>query len=284
MGDHPISWCQNYDGGRAFTQVLGHLRELWYDAAYLRNILGGIQTAAGVVPANCVSFREVREAAGALSADGGGRRRPRSSTAPTPPTRRRRRTTRPRSPRSTRCATLAAAARERRRGGPRAGAGQGQPAARVDALARRGPSTRARVGGTVPATLSLSLGHGAGVRRVHPRSGEGLRVHRHCDGHQHRGRRDAERHRSERDRAGPAGQWRLLAGAAAAGQGHQRGAASAPPTARSRARRASILNYAGPVSNDTVTLGFKQSIAANEPLRTGSYSKTITYTLSTTTP
>src|SRR3954470_12036421 len=72
--DHPISWCQNYDGGRAFTQGLGHLRATWYDPAFLRNILGGIQYAAGVAPANCVSHREVREllaapkAAGTLSA------------------------------------------------------------------------------------------------------------------------------------------------------------------------------------------------------------------------
>ncbi len=72
MGDHPISWCQNYGGGRAFTQVLGHMRELWYDPAYLRNVLAGIQTAAGVVPANCVSFREVREAASALGATAAG--------------------------------------------------------------------------------------------------------------------------------------------------------------------------------------------------------------------
>jgi hypothetical protein len=45
-----------------------------------------------------------------------------------------------------------------------------------------------------------------------------------------------------------------------------------------------ILTYSGPVSNDAVTIGFKQSIAANEPLRTGSYAKTLTFTLSTTTP
>ena len=45
-----------------------------------------------------------------------------------------------------------------------------------------------------------------------------------------------------------------------------------------------LMNYSGPVSNDGVTLTFKQSIAANEPLRTGSYSKTLTFTLSTTTP
>jgi hypothetical protein len=45
-----------------------------------------------------------------------------------------------------------------------------------------------------------------------------------------------------------------------------------------------VLEYAGPISNDTVTLGFKQSIGADEPLRTGAYGKTLTYTLSTTTP
>ncbi|MDA0170766.1 alkaline phosphatase [Solirubrobacter taibaiensis] len=45
-----------------------------------------------------------------------------------------------------------------------------------------------------------------------------------------------------------------------------------------------LLTYNGPVSNDAVSLEFKQSIAANEPLRTGTYGKTLTLTLSTTTP
>ncbi len=45
-----------------------------------------------------------------------------------------------------------------------------------------------------------------------------------------------------------------------------------------------VLTYAGPVSNDTVTVAFQQMIAANEALRTGSYGKTFTFTLSTTTP
>jgi hypothetical protein len=39
-----------------------------------------------------------------------------------------------------------------------------------------------------------------------------------------------------------------------------------------------------PVSNDAVTIGFKQHIGANDALRTGAYSKTLTFTLSTTTP
>jgi hypothetical protein len=45
-----------------------------------------------------------------------------------------------------------------------------------------------------------------------------------------------------------------------------------------------LLTYSGPVSNDAVTLNFSQAIGANDPLRTGSYSKTLTFTLSTTTP
>ena len=38
------------------------------------------------------------------------------------------------------------------------------------------------------------------------------------------------------------------------------------------------------MSNDAVTIGFKQSIARTEPLRTGSYAKTLTFTLSTDRP
>ena len=45
-----------------------------------------------------------------------------------------------------------------------------------------------------------------------------------------------------------------------------------------------LLTYGGPVSNDGVTLNFKQPIATTDPLRTGTYGKTLTFTLSTTTP
>jgi X-Pro dipeptidyl-peptidase len=43
-------------------------------------------------------------------------------------------------------------------------------------------------------------------------------------------------------------------------------------------------SWDGPVSNDSVDVLFKQRIKANDPLRTGTYSKTLTFTLSTTTP
>jgi hypothetical protein len=46
----------------------------------------------------------------------------------------------------------------------------------------------------------------------------------------------------------------------------------------------SKASWTGPVSNDLVTVGFKQHIGANDALRTGTYSATVTFTLSTTTP
>jgi hypothetical protein len=43
-------------------------------------------------------------------------------------------------------------------------------------------------------------------------------------------------------------------------------------------------SWTGPVSNDPVTITFKQAVGANDPLRTGTYNKTLTFTLSTTSP
>jgi hypothetical protein len=46
----------------------------------------------------------------------------------------------------------------------------------------------------------------------------------------------------------------------------------------------SLHSYSGPVSNDALTIRLKQPIGATEPLRTGGYGKTFTFTLSTTAP
>ena len=45
-----------------------------------------------------------------------------------------------------------------------------------------------------------------------------------------------------------------------------------------------LKSYAAPVSNDQVTIDLQQSIGSSDALRTGTYSKTLTFTLSTTTP
>ncbi len=45
-----------------------------------------------------------------------------------------------------------------------------------------------------------------------------------------------------------------------------------------------LLTYSAPVSNDAVALQFSQLINSGDALRTGAYSKTLTFTLSTTNP
>ena len=45
-----------------------------------------------------------------------------------------------------------------------------------------------------------------------------------------------------------------------------------------------LLSYTGPISNDAVTVSLQQHIGSTDALRTGVYSKTLTFTLSTTTP
>ncbi len=64
--------------------------------------------------------------------------------------------------------------------------------------------------------------------------------------------------------------------ASPAGAGGAFGAVSGNPL--------TLLTYVNPISNDPVTVSFEQHIDANDALRTGSYSKTLTFTLSTTTP
>jgi type 1 glutamine amidotransferase len=53
MGDHPISWCQTYDGGRAWYTGLGHTNASFAEPAFLDLIWGGIQYAAGIAAGDC---------------------------------------------------------------------------------------------------------------------------------------------------------------------------------------------------------------------------------------
>jgi type 1 glutamine amidotransferase len=48
MGDHPIAWYHEFDGGRAFYTALGHRVELYTDPQYTQHLLGGIQWVAGL--------------------------------------------------------------------------------------------------------------------------------------------------------------------------------------------------------------------------------------------
>jgi type 1 glutamine amidotransferase len=46
--DHPISWCQRFDGGRSWYTALGHTEASYLEPEFLSHILGGIEVAAGV--------------------------------------------------------------------------------------------------------------------------------------------------------------------------------------------------------------------------------------------
>jgi len=53
MGDHPISWCHEYDGGRSFYTALGHKGVYWEEPELLAHVLGGIEMAAGAKQFDC---------------------------------------------------------------------------------------------------------------------------------------------------------------------------------------------------------------------------------------
>jgi type 1 glutamine amidotransferase len=47
---HPLAWCQEFDGGRAWYTALGHTEETYSEPLFLQHLLGGIRWAAGVAP------------------------------------------------------------------------------------------------------------------------------------------------------------------------------------------------------------------------------------------
>ncbi|MCF6524123.1 ThuA domain-containing protein [Streptomyces sp. JJ36] len=52
-GDHPIAWCQEYEGGRSFYTGGGHTEASFADPAFRQHLLGGIRWAAGAAQADC---------------------------------------------------------------------------------------------------------------------------------------------------------------------------------------------------------------------------------------
>jgi hypothetical protein len=136
------------------------------------------------------------------------------------------------------------------------------------------------VGGTVPATLSLTLGLPASFGGFTP----GLA-------------KDYDASMSA-DVVSTAGDAALsVADTSATATGHLvNGTFSLPQALKVKASSplgsggdfaalgGTVLTYSTPASHDPVTVTFRQTIGANDALRTGSYAKTLTFTLSTTTP
>jgi type 1 glutamine amidotransferase len=53
MGDHPIAWCQNYQGGRSWYTAGGHTEQTYAEPGFRAHLLGGIRYAAGMIDADC---------------------------------------------------------------------------------------------------------------------------------------------------------------------------------------------------------------------------------------
>ncbi|WP_376777763.1 ThuA domain-containing protein [Kibdelosporangium persicum] len=51
--DHPIVWCQNYRGGKAWYSGLGHTQQSYTEANFRTMLLGGIRWVAGMVRGDC---------------------------------------------------------------------------------------------------------------------------------------------------------------------------------------------------------------------------------------
>lgn len=47
MGDHPVAWCHDYEGGRAWYTAGGHTAESYSEPKFLEHLLGGVKYAAG---------------------------------------------------------------------------------------------------------------------------------------------------------------------------------------------------------------------------------------------
>ena len=136
--------------------------------------------------------------------------------------------------------------------------------------AQRRSAARADVGGTVPATLALTLGPAANFGPFTPGVARTYNASTTANVISTAG--DATLSASDPS-AQPPGH--LVNGSFSLPQPLQAQGSNLPST---------IKTYSAPVSNDPVTIGFKQAIGANDALRTGTYAKTLTFTLSTTTP
>ena len=141
------------------------------------------------------------------------------------------------------------------------------------------------VGGTVPPTLSLTLGAPANFGAFTPGIDSDYTASTTATVISTAG--DAALTVAD---PSPASTGRLVNGTFALAQPLQARASSAAGTGSAfapvggSASPTTLLSYSGPASNDAVTIGLRQTIGRTEALRTGSYGKTLTFTLSTTNP
>jgi hypothetical protein len=142
------------------------------------------------------------------------------------------------------------------------------------------------VGGTVPAALALSLdGTAATFGAFTPGVAHDYTASTTADVLSTAG--DATLSVSDPDTAHPGhlvnGSF-VLPSALQASASSPAGTGSPPANVGGASSPTTLLTYAEPVSHDPAAITFTQHIGANDPLRTGTYAKTLTFTLSTIHP
>ncbi|WP_053226959.1 ThuA domain-containing protein [Solirubrobacter soli] len=208
--DHPISWCQRYDGGRSWYTGMGHTQATYSDPLFQNHLETGIEVAAGVKPdKDC-------------------------GVTSTPP-----------------------------------------DSTNVDVP----------VGGNVPTVLALNIGAVPSLGTFQP----GVAKDYEASVSASVVSSASAAALTVRDTSATA-TGRLVNGTAALTQPLQVNATDATQTTSAFAPLSTtgaalpLLALSTPVGLHPVTIGFKQPIAATEGLLRGNYAKTLTFTLSATTP
>ena len=294
--DHPISWCRKFDGGRMWYTGMGHTQASFSEADFLKHILAGIEIAAGVQTSNACGIAATNHdptvsaqrnpsgdvnvddpvaftATGADSdadtltyawdfGDGGT-----ASTKDAMHT-------------YTAAGTYTAKVTVSDGKG-----GTGSATLTVVVKAVDEVSTPVNVGGTVPGVLALNIaGSGnfgtfiPGVTRDYTASLAATATST-----------ASAAVLTVRD-PGAVATGHLVNGTSALRSPLQVRATDAanPETAYAplseTGARVNLLAFPAPTTEHALTIGFKQSIAADEPLVAGGYGKTLLFTLSATTP
>jgi plastocyanin len=138
------------------------------------------------------------------------------------------------------------------------------------------------VGGEVPATLSLTLGSSADLGQFRPAVAADYMATLPATVTSSAGNATLTVHDLS-----PMAPGHLVNGTYAMAQPLQVKATNAanPATAFAPVEApVTLLTWPGPVGSDAMVVSFKQPLAVTDPLRTGSYAKTLTFTLTTTEP
>ena len=296
---HSMTWCRNFDGGRSFTTTLGHNWQFTTQTWWRDMLLNAVQWTAGQEYSNCVTFNEVKDLLDEAAADGNvtaaGKTALSTALASADAAYR----ADDFAGAAAHARTFVAEAKRLANAGADSGAAlleiqskgaelvgwmSGNEAAPPTPTLQGEPAT-GTVGGSVPATLGLSLGTPAAFGAFTPGLAKTYTASSSANVISTAG--DARLSVSD---ASANATGRLVNGTFSLAAPLQAKATSAGGTGAAFAAVAgssaptSLLTYSAPVSNDAVTLSFEQAIGQNEALRTGAYSKALTFTLSTTTP